>query len=178
MYEKESSEYASDVLEDACSKEGIKPGDVDLHSDNGGPMKGASMLATLERLGVMPSFSRPSVSDDNPYSEALFRTLKYCSTYPLQPFADLQDARLWVEGFVDWYNHHHLHSCIKFVTPAQRHAELDLVILQKRKEIYLKAKKINSNRWSRNIRNWEIIKEVHLNPEKNKNTNQRSGNAA
>lgn len=141
VYEKESSEYASDVLEDACSKEGIKPGDVDLHSDNGGPMKGASMLATLERLGVMPSFSRPSVSDDNPYSEALFRTLKYCSTYPLQPFADLQDARLWVEGFVDWYNHHHLHSGIKFVTPAQRHAKLDLVILQKRKEIYLKAKK-------------------------------------
>ena len=178
VYEKESSEYASDVLEDACRKEGIRAGDLNLHSDNGGPMKGASMLATLERLGVMPSFSRPSVSDDNPYSEALFRTLKYCSNYPLQAFADLQNARLWVENFVDWYNHHHLHSGIKFVTPAQRHALLDLVILQKRKEVYLNAKKINANRWSRNIRNWETIKQVHLNPEKGKNINSRSGKVA
>jgi transposase InsO family protein len=72
----------------------------------------------------MPSFSRPSVSDDNPYSEALFRTLKYCSKHPLQPFAKLKDARLWVENFVNWYNHH-LRSGIKFFTPAKRDAQLN-----------------------------------------------------
>lgn len=131
VYEKESSEYASEVVKHACYSEGIKPGEVILHSDNGSPMKGATMLATLQKLGVISSFSRPSVSNDNPYSEALFKTLKYCSYLPFQPFADLQKARSWVEGFVDWYNYHHLHSGIKFVTPAIRHAQLDHAILKK-----------------------------------------------
>ncbi len=178
VYEKESSEYASDVVENACHREGVKPGEVILHSDNGSPMKGATMLATLQKLGVVPSFSRPSVSDDNPYSEALFRTLKYCPHYPLQPFAGLQDARLWVVEFVDWYNHHHLHSGIKFVTPAHRHAQLDHAILQKRHEVYLKAKMTNPNRWSKNTRNWEQINEVLLNPERGKSVNSRSRVAA
>jgi putative transposase len=73
-----------------------------LHSDNGGPMKGATMLATLQRLGVVPSFSRPSVSDDNPYVESLFRTLKYCPNYPSSGFASVEQARLWVAKFVAW----------------------------------------------------------------------------
>jgi putative transposase len=174
VYEKESSGYASDVIEDACCRETVKPGEVILHSDNGTPMKGATMLATLQRLGVIPSFSRPSVSDDNPYSEALFKTLKYCPHYPLHPFAELQDARVWTEAFVDWYNHHHLHSGIKFVTPADRHAQLDQVILKQRHEVYVKAKMTNPNRWSKNTRNWEQINEVFLNPEKGKNINPRS----
>jgi transposase InsO family protein len=70
-------------------------------------MKGATMLATLQRLGVMPSFSRPSVSDDNPFSEALFKTLKYHPGAPSQPFADLDDARRSVARFVAWYNEQH-----------------------------------------------------------------------
>jgi len=69
-------------MTDICKREGIKPGLVTLHSDNGSPMKGATMLAILQELGVMPSLSRPSVSNDNPYSESLFRTLKYRSEYP------------------------------------------------------------------------------------------------
>src|SRR3546814_8876138 len=85
-------------------------------------MKGATMLATLQKLGVVPSFSRPSVSDDNPYSEALFRTLKYTPAYPRKRFADIDQARAWVQGFVAWYNTEHRHSGIQFVTPAQRHA--------------------------------------------------------
>ena len=89
-----------------------------LHSDNGGPMKGATMLATLQRLGVVPSFSRPSVSDDNPYIESLFRTLKYCPEYPSSGFASVGHARLWVARFVAWYNDEHQHSGIGFVTPA------------------------------------------------------------
>ena len=71
-------------------------------------MKGATLLATLQLLGVVPSFSRPRVSDDNPYSEALFRTLKYCPEYPEGPFLSLETARTWVESFVAWYNGEHL----------------------------------------------------------------------
>ncbi len=95
-----------------------------LHADNGGPVKGATMLATLQRLGVVTSFSRPSVSDDNPYSEALFRTLKYCPEYPSAGFATIADARAWVTRFVAWYHHDHRHSGIAYVTPEQRHTGL------------------------------------------------------
>jgi transposase InsO family protein len=136
VYETESSDLASEVMRDICEREGIAPQQVVLHSDNGGPMKGATMLATLQALGVMPSFSRPSCSNDNPYSESLFKTLKYRPAYPRRPFANLMAARQWVGTFVHWYNEEHRHSAIKFVTPSQRHAGLDDELLRKRVEIY------------------------------------------
>jgi putative transposase len=114
----------------------------------------------------MPSYSRPSVSNDNPYSESLFRTLKYRPEYPEHGFADLQGARTWVTGFVDWYNTQHLHSAIKLVTPQQRHSGEDKAILVNRKNVYQQAKAKNPIRWSGEIRNWDPITEVHLNPEK------------
>ena len=89
VYENESSARAAELMTDICQREGIKPDQVTLHSDNGSPMKGATMVATLQQLGVIPSFSRPSVSNDNPYSESLFRTLKYRPDYPEQPFSGL-----------------------------------------------------------------------------------------
>src|SRR3546814_8202691 len=85
-------------------------------------MKGSTMLATLQALGVAPSYSRPAVSNDNPFSESLFKTLKYRPAYPRQAFEDLGAARAWVSEFECWYNHEHRHSAIRFVTPAQRHA--------------------------------------------------------
>jgi transposase InsO family protein len=92
-----------------------------LHADNGSAMKGAIMKVTMERLGVIPSLSRPRVSNDNPFSEALFRTCKYVPTWPTRGFASLEAARTWVAGFVRWYNTEHRHSAIRFVTPDQRH---------------------------------------------------------
>ncbi len=168
VYEEESSVRAADLMTDICEREGITRNQVTLHSDNGSPMKGATMLATLQQLGVIPSFSRPSVSNDNPFSESLFRTLKYRPEYPEQAFVDLQAARSWVQGFVDWYNHDHLHSSIKFVTPEQRHGAEDVEILTKRKQVYQQAKSKNPDRWSGEIRNWEPIEKVYLNPEKQK----------
>ncbi len=106
------------------------------------------MLATLQRLGVVPSFSRPSVSDDNPYSEALFRTLKYVPNYPDKPFESLESAREWVHVFVAWYNEDHRHSAIGFVTPAQRHRGEDADILVARKAVYEQAKARHPERWS------------------------------
>lgn len=166
IYEEESSALAADLMKDICLREGILKDQVILHSDNGSPMKGATMLATLQELGVMPSLSRPSVSNDNPYSESLFRTLKYRPEYPEKPFDDLQDARDWMTIFVAWYNEEHLHSGIKFVTPGQRHRGEDIEILAKRKQVYTQAKLKNPNRWSGDIRNWDRIEYVMLNPEK------------
>ena len=122
VHERECAELAAALATEACYLEGVSPDEVVLHSDNGSPMKGATMLATLQRLGLIPSFSRPSVSDDNPFSEALFRTLKYRPQYPEQAFEDIGAARTWVACFVNWYNHEHRHSAIRFVTPQERHS--------------------------------------------------------
>jgi putative transposase len=166
VYEEESSALASELLRDLCHREGIQSKQLILHSDNGSPMKGATMLATLQQLGVMPSLSRPAVSNDNPYSESLFKTLKYRPTYPLKAFAKVTDARDWVIGLVKWYNHEHRHSAIRFVTPAQRHEGLDVKLLDQRKAVYETARAKNPRRWSGATRNWQRIQAVHLNPDK------------
>lgn len=168
VYETESAEQAAVVARAAYKAERINGKEIILHSDNGSPMKGATMLAMLQKLGVVPSFSRPSVSNDNPFSESLFKTLKYCPKFPSDPFVSLEAAREWVYEFVTWYNHEHCHSKIKFVTPAQRHQNLDKDILIKRKEVYERAKSRNPSRWSGSTRNWSRVEEVHLNPGKGK----------
>jgi len=124
------------------------------------------MMATLQKLGVIPSFSRPSVSDDNPYSESLFRTFKYRPMFPSKPFDSLQAAREWVQGFVRWYNETHRHSGIRFVTPAERHRGQDREILAKRETVYAAAKHRHLERWSRHARNWNPVEEVWLNPDR------------
>lgn len=136
-----------------------------LHSDNGGPMKGATMLATLQRLGVVTSFSRPRVSDDNPFIEALFRTLKYWPEYSTSGFSSVEAARAWVTRFVEYYNHEHQHSGIGYVAPADRHAGDDIAILAARRAVYSRAKQRHPERWSGNARGWSRPLTVTLNPE-------------
>jgi transposase InsO family protein len=164
--EVESADHAARLIDWVCQEQAIDIGSLTLHSDNGAPMKGATLLATLERLGVAPSFSRPSVSDDNPYSESLFKTLKYRPSYPDGAFGGLDEAREWVGRFVQWYNTEHLHSAIRFVTPRSRHLGLDKAILDKRRAVYENAKRLNPLRWSGHTRNWSAITEVRLNPKK------------
>lgn len=166
VHENECAQKASELFSSICKKEKVLPFTMSLHSDNGSPMKGSTMLSTLQYLGVMPSFSRPSVSDDNPFSEALFKTLKYHQSYPDGPFKSLADANEWVETFVAWYNEEHLHSGINFVTPSSRHEQKDIAILEKRKEVYEAAKKKKPNRWSKKTRAWQQQKEVVLNSRK------------
>jgi transposase InsO family protein len=163
---RESSEIAAAMITGASMENGVDRDQLVIHSDNGGPMKGATLLATLQVLGILPSFSRPRVYDDNPYSEALFRTLKYRPEYPSLPFENLQEAQCWVAGFVNWYNTEHRHSGIRFVTPQLRHAGQDAQVLERRKETYKKAKQRNPNRWSGATRNWSPITEVSLNPDR------------
>lgn len=167
VHENESAEHSAVLIEQACTREQIRSDHLVLHSDNGGPMKGATMLATLQDLGIAPSFSRPRVSDDNPYSEALFRTVKYRPEYPNRPFASVEDARLWVERFVAWYNTEHRHSAISFVTPEQRHSRRDNEILAQRHEVYEAARAKRPDRWTGEIRDWTPVKTVVLNPDAN-----------
>lgn len=165
LHEKECPELASELLWRTCLAEGVNAETLlVLHSDNGGPMKGATMLATMQRLGIVSSFSRPQVSDDNPYSESCFRTLKYRPDYPEQPFSSIEAASAWVARFVDWYNHEHRHSEIQFVTPAQRHDGEELELLAGRQELYERARARNPERWSGACRDWTPVESVTLNP--------------
>ena len=167
VHDNECSSRAAAMVErvrDAASADGVDLAGWILHADNGVPMKGATMLATMQRLGIVPSFSRPSVSDDNPFSESLFRTLKYVPSYPRAGFATLDAARAWVAHFVDWYNNRHLHSGIGFVAPADRHAGRDVAILAARRRVYARARRRRPDRWARPCRTWERPLVVRLNP--------------
>ena len=166
VYDTESADHAASVFHKTHLREGVGAESLVLHSDNGSPMKGATMLATLQRLGVMPSFSRPSVSNDNPYSESLFKTLKYHPGFPSKPFGSLLEAREWVAGFQHWYNDVHRHSALKFVTPGQRHRGEDVVILKQRSSLYETTRAQRPERWSGSTRNWEHEGIVFLNPSK------------
>lgn len=161
----ESAEHAGELIAGTCSREGVQRDQVALHQDNGAPMKCGTFLALLQCLGVAPSFSRPGVSDDNPFVEALFRTLKYRPEYPDQPFASVESAREFIGRFVSWYNTQHLHGNIRFVTPAARHAGLDRALLARRKCVYEQARARRPERWSRSTRNWSPIEQVVLNPQ-------------
>lgn len=117
VHDDESAERAAALIQRICAEGDIDPNGLVLHSDNGKPMRANTMVATLQWLGIVPSFSRPHVCNDNPYSEALFRTLKHTPAYPRLPFASNDDAREWVARFVRWYNTEHRHSAIRYVTP-------------------------------------------------------------
>ena len=165
--ERENPAIAADLVSRACLRERISKGrrqPLTLHADNGNAMRAATLESRLEELGVLRSFSRPRVSNDNPYSESLFRTAKYRPDYPRRPFASKDDACRWVSSFVDWYNHRHRHSGIKFVTPHQRHNGDAVEICRQRAVIYEQARQRNPRRWSRSTRSWHQPEVVWINP--------------
>lgn len=159
-------DFAAGLLQSVCDDMDVSTDGVVLHADNGKSMKGSSMLSTMQWLGIVPSFSRPNVSDDNPYIEALFRTLKYRPGYASQRFASLADAVTWVDRFVRWYNHEHLHSAIGFVTPHDRHTGADIEILAERRVVYTQAHQRHPERWTRNVRRWKRPRVVKLQPDR------------
>ncbi len=164
VHEDETAEQAAALVKCACAAEHVDREQLVLHADNGAPMRGSTMLATLQWLGVMPSFGRPGVCNDNPYSEALFRTLKHTPAYPRRPFDSLSAAQRWVERFVRWYNEEHLHSAIGFVTPNQRHDGSDGAVFANRARLYESARRRHPERWSRHTRPWTANRRVELNP--------------
>lgn len=166
LHLEESADAAAALVCRTCQELRLAPHGIVLHADNGGPMKGATMVATLERLGVLASFSRPGVSDDNPFSESLFKTMKYRPEYPHGPFADVAAARAWVVAFVRWYNTMHRHSAIRFVTPEDRHSGREARLLARRRTVYATARAQHPQRWTTTTRNWDPVAEVRLNPPK------------
>ncbi len=164
VHERECSELSSAMMLAAVARH-ADSASLTLHQDNGGPMKG-TLKACMEHLGVAMSYSRPHVSDDNPYSESLFGTMKTRPRYPRRPFASLAAAQAWVDSFVHWYNEEHRHSAIGYVTPAQRHRGEAEAIMLKRRCVYEAAKKRNPERWSGSTRSWDAPAEVFLNPDK------------
>lgn len=165
VYASENGSDAANLLQRSLWSERCTNQQVVLHSDNGAPMKSLTLREKMYELGVVTSHSRPRVSNDNPYSEALFKTVKYCPQWPTQGFDDLASARAWVDDFKHWYNEDHQHSAIRFVTPSQRHQELDKEILKHRDSVYQAAQLKHPERWSAATRNWQIITSVELNPE-------------
>ncbi len=167
VHECESSAHAADLIEDIAYREKIDKNQLVIHSDNGSPMKGATLRAKMIDLEISASYSRPRVSNDNPYSESLFKTVKYHYTFPEDPFTGLSEARTWVEQFVHWYNSEHQHCTIQFVTPNQRHSGLDRAILENRKKVIEQAKKRHPERWNgRKTRDLTPLGVVYLNPGK------------
>jgi len=178
VHDCESSAHAADLIEDIVHREKIDKNQLVIHSDNGSPMRGATLRAKMIDLEIAPSYSRPRVSNDNPYSESLFKTVKYHYTFPENPFPDLNEARIWVENFVSWYNGEHQHSAIKFVTPNQRHNDQDKAILESRKRVIEQARKNHPERWNgRKTRNLTHINVVYLNPGKEKSSPAEKSNA-
>src|SRR5699024_9731595 len=164
VYPSEDGAYAAELVQRAMLAVGCVNQPPVLHSDNGAPMKGMTLRRTLDWLGIERSFSRPRVSNDNPFSEAMFRTCKYRPDYPVDGFADLDAARSWVDVFTRWYNEIHRHSALKYVTPGQRHRGEDDAILQRRHAIYQQAREKMPQRWSGATRDWSHPGPVALNP--------------
>jgi putative transposase len=164
VWTEETGELAAKLVEKSIMNEKIRGTPLILHSDNGGPMKSFTLKAKLESLGVMSSFSRPRVSNDNPYSESLFRTFKYRPGYPQGGFVDIDKAREWVFEFVDWYNNKHYHSGLNFVTPSSRHCGQSEKIMANRKKVYMTAKMLHPLRFKRGIKNFDLPECVSLNP--------------
>ncbi len=171
VHDQENGDHAATLLERSVWAEKSVKSQLVLHSDNGAPMKSILLRAKLQELGVVSSYSRPRVSNDNPYSESLFRTVKYHPRWPAEGFTNLDDTRLWVKAFVQWYNHDHRHSRIKFVTPQQRHTGEDIKLLKKRQALYNKVMKLHPARWSTTTRNWQHEPVVELNPKHHKERN-------
>lgn len=170
IHEYESVDIASEMFKRLEMKYNLKG--IHLHSDNGNPMRGATMIITLHNLGVIPSFSRPRVSSDNPFIESLFSTMKYTAGYPGR-FKSLSQAREWMAEFVNWYNTEHRHSAIGYITPEQRGTGADLEIFKKRNKVIEEARRKHPERWGNNIRKWENLDVVILNPDLKKDKNLR-----
>ncbi len=158
LHDREEAELAAELISRACLRERIskrRQRQLILHADNGGAMRSATLETRLEELGVQNSFSRQRVSNDNLFSEVLFRMAKYRPDHPNRPFASHEEAYQWVAAFVEWYVHEYRHSGIKFVTPQQRHSGQASAIGQHRSLVYEHARERHPRRWSRSVHCWK-----------------------
>jgi len=131
---RESGELARDLFARAYDQQGITPGQLVVHADRGSAPTAKTLAQLHGDLGIEPSFSRPRVSNDNPFSESHFKTLKYAPGYP-ERFGSYSDGLGWCRGFMGWYNHEHRHAALAYLTPAAVHYGEAESILARRREV-------------------------------------------
>ncbi len=164
VMEREAASLAEALIAETCAKEGISMGQLTLHADRGSSMASKTVAQLLADLGVTKTHSRPHVSNDNPYSEAQFKTLKYRPDYP-QAFGSLEDARAWTRAFVAWYHHHHHHTGLGLLTPAVVHHGLAAEVRNKRQAVLVAAQVAHPERFVRGApRVPDVPSAVWINP--------------
>jgi putative transposase len=143
---RESAELAKRLIEESCAKQNIQRGQLTLHADRGTSMSSKPVAFLLADLGVTKTHSRPHVSDDNPYSESQFRTMKYRPEFPAR-FGCIQDSRAFSQGFFRWYNEEHRHSGLGLLTPAMVHHNQTALILEQRQAVLDAAYRVHPERF-------------------------------
>lgn len=149
IHDREDDALSKELFQHALRDNGYP--DVWVHSDNGNPMKGVSLLALFYSLGICNSYSRPRISNDNPFIESWFKTLKYGVSYPGK-FSSIEEAREWFASFVAGYNNSHSHSGMHFITPQQVRSGQYESIINNRNQVMMEAKSRNPQRWSRHVK--------------------------
>jgi putative transposase len=144
----ESATLAKQLIAESCAKQGIEPAQLTLHADHGSAMISKTVAQLLADLGVTKTHSRPYVSNDNPYSESQFKTMKYRPDFP-ERFGCIQDARAWGRTFFHWYNHEHYHSGLALLTPVTVHYGQAQAILEQRQKVLQAAYAAHPERFVR-----------------------------
>ncbi len=164
--ERESAALAQELISETCVRQGIQPGQLTIHADRGSSMTSKSVAFLMADLGVTKTHSRPHVSNDNPYSEAQFKTMKYQPDYPSH-FGSLEDARAWAQTFFNWYNYEHHHSGLALLTPDEVHYRRAEAVLKKRRDVLQTAYDKNPQRF---VKGFPILEKlptaVWINPPK------------
>ncbi len=172
--ERETAELAEAFIAETCAKEGIAPEQLTLHADRGSAMTSKCVAHLLADLGVTKTHSRPQVSNDNPFSEAQFKTVKYHPTTP-ERFGSMADARAWARDLFHWYNHAHHHTAIALLTPAMVHQGQAPAVLAARQEVLRAVYQVHPERFVRGEpRPAQLPAAVWINPPATTPTNPRS----
>jgi putative transposase len=162
--ERESAALAEELISQTCARQGIERGQLTVHADRGSAMTSKTVALLLADLGVTKTHSRPHVSNDNPYSEAQFKTMKYRPDYPTR-FGCLQDARTWAAEFFDWYNREHHHTGLALLTPANVHFHHAEAVLKKRQAVLQAAYEKTPERFVKGVPHpIQLPKAVWINP--------------
>lgn len=163
--EEESAVLAKELIEQTCQRQGIEPDQLTIHSDRGSPMKSKTVAQLLSELKISRSLSRPYVSNDNPYSEAQFKMMKYCPQFP-ERFGSLPDARSFCQEFFHYYNHEHYHSGIAYLNPVTVHYGQAKKVIKERTKVLQKAFSQNPERFHQKPKHPKLPKAVWINPPK------------
>ena len=163
LAEKECKHFARKLIQTTALKQGIQRGQLTLHSDNGSSMRSGTVSELLEYIGIIKSHNRPYTSNDNPFSESQFKTLKYCPQFP-ERFENIKTAEAFCQRFFDWYNCKHYHSGIQYLRPHDVHYGNAKAVLKRRHNTLLDAYYANPLRFNNKVPKERVLMPVYINP--------------